>query len=178
MKSWFALQTVFNQEKNTQQALLLRGYTVYLPLTLMDKRRAKRLKHPYPDLRITEPLFPCYLFVEMDEGKDDFHPIRFTPGVNKIVQMSIKIIDGVEYPYPTPVPSDIIVLLKALEDKQGIHQTQTDYNKGDKIRITYGSFHDVIAIVEGTKEDRVFALLDILGKQQQIEFDYQQVEPI
>ena len=169
MTAWYVVQTRNCQEQNTEQALLAKGYTVYLPLTLMDKRLRK-----FP--KVITPLFPTYLFIQMNEGEDDFHPIRFTPGVLKIVQMSIKTIDGVEYPYPTPIATHIIDGLRALEDEQGIHDIQIDYMHGDKVRIKRGAFHDCVAVVDGTKECSVFALLEILGQQQRVELDYREVE--
>lgn len=172
MKAWYAVKCKHYRELETDIALNVRGIETYLPQTRKDKRNTHN-KNLH-----TEPLFPSYLFIHMNEGEDDFYVVDKTPGVIGTVKLTHREIDGEMYDYPTVVPDAIIEELKAREDEQGIHAVKYDYQKGDPIRIKSGPFHDVEALVTGTKDERVLALITILGKQQSIELNYGQVEPV
>ena len=174
MKSWYALQTKYQQEQSVETALKVRGYNAYCPLTLTDKRRITT----YATFKcLTEPLFPMYLFVQMSEGEDDFYPITKTPGVTNIVKMTERE-DG--YLYPTIIPVEIIAVLKAHEDEQGIHSNhKVDYEKGDRIMITEGSFIDYPAEIFSTdKHKRAIVLVEIFNRLSQVEVDYRNIVPL
>ncbi len=173
MKHWYAVMTNYNREQAAESALNSRGISAYCPLTLTDKRRITA----YAAFRhLTEPLFPRYLFVQMDEGEDDFYPITKTPGITRIVKMTERE-DG--YLYPTIIPDEIIEGLKALEDEQGIHSNyQVDYQKGDRVRVVKGIFKDLsaeIATISGIQ--RVGVLIEMMGSFKNIELDYRDIEP-
>ena len=151
------------QEQNTDMAFTVRGYKTYLPLTLKDKRKGAQPKN------IVEPLFPRYLFVELIEGHDEFHPVTKIPGVVSIVKFGGQ---------PAPVPASVIRELQAREDEQGIHETQNDYQEGDAVRIKSGLFAGIEGIVKARNgEGRVLALMEIMGEQQ-VSLNRRDIEPI
>ena len=169
--SWYLVQTKSSQEQNVELRLLQQKYDAYCPLTRADKR--------LQPAREIIPLFPNYVFVSAEEGETDFHPIRKTVGVLRIVSLSERNIDGIPYLMPTPVPGALIRSLKRLENEKGIHEIRHDYQQGDTIRIKSGPFHDVEAIVQRINgKDRVEALLEFMGSLQRVELDYRQVEPL
>ena len=167
---WYLTQIKTGQEEATSLRLAAQGYITYLPITLADKRRRQNG---------TIPLFPGYTFCRMTEGTDDFHPVKKTPGVLRLISMSArKDDDGVMRLYPTPVPDNLIDALKQLETEQGIHVTDHDYKEGERIRILSGPLKDREAIVTGTAQERIDALMEIMGQQQRMQFGYGEVEPI
>jgi len=166
---WYLLKSKHRQEYNVDMNLTAKGYEVYLPLALTDKRLNRSSQYT------TEPLFRSYIFFKMREGLDDFHEVSKTPGVFQIVKMTP---DQYGYYNPTPVPERIIHSLKQLEDDSGVHSMDNDYKQGDKIRIKAGAFHDIEAIIEAkTADDRVVVLLNILGGKKKVELKYHQIEP-
>lgn len=168
--SWYAITCKVRQEQNTDMALTVRGYKTYLPLTLKDRRKQPENRSK----NVTEPLFPRYLFIYMSEGEDDFYPITKVPGVVSLVKMTY--VDNCLC--PTPVSDKVIESLKALEDEQGIHATTHDYEEGDRIRVKSGVFKDIETIVKARSgDDRVIALMHVMGKTHEIELDYRTVEP-
>jgi len=170
MLNWYALTTKHGQEENTENALLARQYETYLPLTFKDKRKSR-----YPKSLITEPMFPCYTFVRLNEGKDDFYPVSKVPGVVGIVKLTIR--DG--YKHPTPVPPGVIIALQQTENENGVHAIKFDYQCHDPIRIKAGPFKDQIAKIHSVRSSqRVIALLSIMGGEHKIELDYRQIQPI
>lgn len=177
MKAWYALQTKHQQEQNTEKALASRGYSVYLPLTLIDKRKHRIITTEATWEYFTEPLFPTYLFVQISEGDDDFYPITETPGVLKIVKMTKR---GDGYLYPTMIPDKIIASLRELEDEQGVHSRhKADYEKGDKVQIVRGAFKDFPAeIFSMDKVERVNILIDFFNSVKKIEVSYRDISPV
>ena len=177
MKCWYCLQTKHKQEENTKDALESRGYKVYLPLALIDKRKHRIITTEATWEYFTEPLFPTYLFVQISEGEDDFYPITETSGVLKIVKMT-KRDDG--YLYPTIIPDEIITALRELEDAQGIHSRhKADYEKGDKVQVIRGVFKDFPAeIYSMDKVERVSILIDFFNSVKEIEVSYRDIEPV
>lgn len=177
MRAWYCIQTKHQQEQNTEKALASRGYPVYLPLTLIDKRKHKIITTEATWVYFTEPLFPTYLFVQISEGKDDFYPITKTPGVLKIVKMT-KRDDG--YLYPTIIPDEVIEALRELEDAQGVHSRhKVDYEIGDKINVVRGIFKGLpseISTMSG--DERVGILIQMLGSFKNIQLAYRDIEPV
>ncbi|HDY88607.1 MAG TPA: hypothetical protein ENH82_10935 [bacterium] len=174
MKSWYALQCRFQQELKTKDALTARGYEVYLPLTLTDKRRITT----YATFKnLTEPLFNGYLFIQMSEGLDDFRPITEVQGVTNVVKMSERE-DG--YLYPTVIPDEIIEALKAHEDGQGIHSChKVDYEQGDEIRVVRGAFKDLPGeIYSNDKDMRVVVLIELFNAIKKVEIEHRDIEPV
>lgn len=172
MKNWYTIECKIREEFKVNDRLTNQGYESYLPVTNKDKRY---LTPGATVKNILTALFPRYLFVRMNEGEDDFHPVSKTPGVIRIVKMTRRD-DG--YLYPTAVPEYVINFLKGMEDERGIRDTQENHVKGDVIRISDmdSPFYGLTAIVDGDPDERVIALLNIMGKLHKIPFDYWQVE--
>ncbi len=171
MEAWYALNCKYYEEANTESCLISMGYSVYLPITLIDKRMCTG------DGQRTEPLFYGYLFVQMDEGIDDFYPITKTPGVLKIIKMTRRE-DG--YLYPTRIADEAIDVLKGIEDEQGLHLNhKNDYAQGDPVRVTAGPFKDCLAeITSLTKKQRINVLIEVLNRSMEIEVDYMSITPV
>ena len=163
--TWFLLQVKTKQEIRCERLLKETGYGAYCPMTLPDKRKGEKVIDPIP-------LFPSYLFCQITTGVDDFHPIRKTPGVLRIVSLSMTE-HGLE---PTKVPDQTIINLRAREDEQGIHDAPHDYQKGDSVRLKHGPLAGYEAIITGTSESRVYALLEYMGTQA-MKLDYREIEP-
>lgn len=159
---WFLVQTIKGRENIAYVNLLRQHYSAYLPVAKADKR--------WQELDY-EPLFPSYLFVFMTLGSDDFHPIRKTQGVSRLVQFGTT---------PAVVPTSIIDNLRKMENESGIHDIgKVDYERGDRVRILTGPFAGMMAeFWRRTPKERIILLLDVLGKSTEIEMSFRQVEPI
>lgn len=171
MKSWYCIKTISQKEIEAESNLKAQGYKTYCPLKLTDKRKRRKTD------TLTEPLFPRYMFISMEEGEDSFYPVSKTPGVARIIKLTEREIDGVIYLYPTQVPDYIIENLREIEDKCGIHVTKHDYQAGDRVRIKGGAFDNYEALIQATAQDRVIILLDIIGKLRPVKMAYHEVEP-
>ena len=83
------------------------GFATYLPRYLKRRRHARRI-----DV-VAAPLFPRYLFVEIDMTVQRWRSIYSTIGVSRLV------CNG---EYPAPVPEQVIEELKSRQNASGLIQ--------------------------------------------------------
>ena len=77
--NWYVVQSKPRKESLAEENLQRQGFTTYYPHTAQPKRRRQRWQ------KVLEPLFPRYLFVQLNVGVDNFAPIRSTLGVVVLV---------------------------------------------------------------------------------------------
>lgn len=163
-KRWYLVYAKPRQEGVAQTNLLRQGYNSYLPLVRQPRRRRGRR------VTVIGPMFPRYLFVQLDRRTDNWAPIRSTLGVVSIVRFG---------QLPAAVPDDLIALMKAREDEKGVQVLPADdYKRGARVRITAGGLAGYEAVfVTRTSRDRVVVLLEILGKYTRTSVDAAALEP-
>ena len=165
MKCWYLIHSKPQQEYLARENLQRQGYEIYLPLAPVRRRRRGR-SYTEPG-----PMFPRYLFIYLGEGIDDWGPIRSTLGVSALVKFG---------QVPARVPDNLIQMLKAKEDADGIQVLPHNLlKKGEKIRIMAGPFEGYEGLFEAQSgRDRVVILLNILEKQARLEIQQSKVEVI
>lgn len=149
---WYLLQCKPRQELRAQENLGRQGYHCFAPVISSDKiRKGKRVS-------VTEPLFPGYLFIQLDRINDNWAPIRSTLGVSRIVAFN-----GA----PTSVPQGVIErLLRAASQDSEVRQTLTP---GDSLQLSGGPFKELDVIFHSYNgEERVFVLLNIMQQQHKL----------
>lgn len=158
MKKWYLIKTKPRQEQKAKQNLENQHYQIYLPMLILRKKRRGIW------LEVTEPLFPSYLFICIDDLTDNWSPIRSTKGVANFVRFGID-------SKPSFVFEEIIENLKKSEYEQGLHKKDSSqFKKGEKVIISNDRFDNISAIFDNkSKQDRVFILLDMLGRQNRVE---------
>lgn len=147
--AWYLVHTKPRQESTALTHLTRQGYTCYLPEMRVERIRQRKL------LVCTEPLFPRYLFVQLDasgKGKS-WTPIRSTLGVSQLVHFGNR---------PATLPEQLIHVLRSRETEQ---LTQTLFHTGEKVLITTGPFAGIVAVYQmSNAEQRSMVLLNILSK--------------
>ncbi|RJQ48216.1 MAG: transcription/translation regulatory transformer protein RfaH [Gammaproteobacteria bacterium] len=162
-KHWYLIHSKPREEEVARTNLERQGYTVYLPLCKLLRRRLGRRIHA------VGPLFPRYLFIRLESGIDDWRPIRSTKGVATLVRFGME---------PARVPRTLIETLMARADPAGVHVLPgKEFKPGAPVRIMEGVMHDYDAIfLARSAHDRVILLLDIIGKQVRIEVEAAHIE--
>ena len=158
-RQWYVVQTQANAENKAVSHLARQGFATYLPRYLKRRRHARRV-----DV-VAAPLFPRYLFVEIDMAVQRWRSIYSTIGVSRLV------CNG---EFPAAVPERVVGLLKNREDTSGFIQLddRSKFKAGDKIRILEGAFYDCLGIYDGMSDhDRVEILLDLLGRKVRVLLD-------
>ena len=105
---------------------------------------------------VIEPLFPGYLFIELDIDQQNTAPIRSTRGVISLVRHG-----GT----PRPIPADIV---DQLIDAQQAHgeaiEPEKLFKAGDEVTLIDGPFAGLTAIFEAqSSQERVILMLNMLG---------------
>ena len=97
MSKWYVVYTRPNQEQRAEVNLARQGYRTWLPVMERSRRRAKRFESGHA------PLFPQYLFVELDIGREPWRAINGTFGVKRLLA------DG---PRPRALPEEFVAALR------------------------------------------------------------------
>jgi len=153
MKQWYVIQTHAMAEEKAAFNLKRQGYGAYLPRYLKKRSHARRVDW------VARPLFPCYLFVEMDVEMTQWQAIRSTIGVSHFICLG---------DLPAPVPEGIVEAIIAREDEKGhVGLSFGDlFKKGQEIEITNGPMAEILAIFDCVDDkERGFVLMEILGRQ-------------
>ena len=114
---------------------------------------------------IAAPLFPRYLFVEIDIAVQRWRVIQSTVGVSRLVAHG----DA-----PVAVHDDVIGALRRREDASGHVRLdiRPKFKVGDPVRVLEGAFCDCLGIYEGMSDhERVGILLDLLGRKVRVRID-------
>jgi transcriptional antiterminator RfaH len=153
MLRWYLVHTKPSREAIAQDNLERQGFEVYFP----------RLKHIVRwGRRTTErvsALFPRYLFLRLDEGRQSLRPVHSTLGVASVVRF------GLQY---TSVPEAVIAELQLRADPEsGLHRLSNAavLVHGTKVRISAGAFDGLEGVFQRPAgADRVVVLLNLLGQ--------------
>ncbi len=149
-RTWYLVQSKPRNETRALENLVRQGYETYLPLIEVERLQRGKL------LRKQEPLFPRYLFLHLEEGNDNWGPIRSTLGVAGMVRF------GQAF---AAVPDPVIEAIR--ERTQEIRETL--FARGDAVQVVSGplvGLEGVFEIADG--EQRSFVLLEFMQKHQRI----------
>lgn len=156
MNRWYVVYTRTGMQRMALGHLENQGYTAYLPQRLKERRHARRID------TVKIPLFPRYLFVELDLATDGWHAINGTYGVGYLITMGAR---------ASAVPPGIVEAIRARENAEGLVEIAEacPYAAGDVIEITHGAFADQTGIFKcGDDNQRVTLLLSMLGREMEV----------
>ncbi len=163
MKKWLAIHSKPRQENTAEENLIRQGFEVYCPKIRMERKtRGKRIK-------VIEALFPRYLFVRFEPGHDCTASISYTRGVRQIIRFGSEL---------AIVSDDIVRLLKSsASHSSGLHvELVPEFKKGDQISIIDGPFMGLSGVFhKSNAEERVIILLNVLGEQNRVALQREQV---
>ncbi|OFX08799.1 MAG: hypothetical protein A2516_08565 [Alphaproteobacteria bacterium RIFOXYD12_FULL_60_8] len=165
MLTWFAVNTLARAEDKAKFNLERQGFSVYLPRYLKKRRHARRTEI------VPTPLFPRYLFVGLDKDTARWRSINSTFGVCRLLT------NGNE---PIPVPPSIMDMILARENEEGwVEMTPSlPYREGEKVQVLDGPMKDHVGLFSGVDDnERVFVLLDLMGRAVKIRMDAEHIGP-
>jgi transcriptional antiterminator RfaH len=160
---WYVAQTQPHAESKAVIHLGRQGFTTYLPRYLKRRRHARRVEI------VSAPLFPRYLFVEIDVAIQRWRSIYSTVGVSKLVCTGDT---------PTPVSDQVISLLKSREDAAGFIELERrpQFRVGEEVRVLDGVFSECLGLYDGMSDrNRIAVLLDLLGRKVRVVVDAESV---
>lgn len=164
-KAWYLVYTKPRQERYARENLERQGYEVYLPLIRDRHRRKGRY------VESIDAMFPRYLFIHLDQGTDNWAPIRSTFGVTGLVYFGFK---------PARVAPELIAFLRGRDDEEGCQSMPApDFQHGDRVRIVDGAMAGYEGLFGArSSKDRVTILLQFAGTFTQVDMSLHELEPV
>ena len=149
--TWYALQHKPAQGDRALQHLQNQDIACFYPKISVEKikggKRSKKL----------EPLFPGYLFVNLEQTDPMWSKLRSTRGVLRIVGFASK---------PAPISDAVIQHIKESLDSVA---DQGGIKPGQAVQLSEGPFEGINAIFQSYDgEERAIVLVNFMQKQQSI----------
>ena len=146
--SWFVVATKPNAERLACTHLERQGFMPYLPQLKVQRRHARRVE------MVNRPLFPRYVFVELDLRVAHWHAINGTYGVQHILTH-----DG----RPHALQDGFVDALMARE-QDGFEDLSQQLQPGDMAQVCGGPFDEQIGkILSADQAGRVRLLMNLMG---------------
>src|SRR5262249_30568267 len=139
--------------------LLQQGFEIYLPRYLKRRSHARKIE------RVPSPVFPRYMFVQIDMATQRWRSIQSTFGVSHLV------LQGAD---PARVAPEVINSLKAREYECCYVKLdqQPKFSLGEKVRVLAGVFAENLGLFDGMADrERVAILLDLLGRKVRVKLE-------
>ena len=154
---WFLVQSQPRNELRAQMHLSMQGFRTYIPLILKTTQHARQFR------TIRAPLFPRYLFIILDLGRDRWLSVRSTVGVASLFTCDDR---------PVAVPLGIVEALLERSNDATAPCVDDGLKNGQAIRIISGAFAANVGILERLDENgRVQVLLDMMGGTVRVNID-------
>lgn len=143
---WYVVYTKKMQEVRALTQLENQRFTCYLPtLQTWSVSRGK----PAPR---TEPLFPRYLFLRMDEASKNWSAVRSTRGVSELVMFGGR---------PATLPH---VLIAAMQKEQR-KASRPAFKPGESVVVTHGPFAGLNGIYQlNCGNARALVLIELMSQ--------------
>ncbi|HAW94465.1 MULTISPECIES: transcription/translation regulatory transformer protein RfaH [unclassified Arsukibacterium] len=159
---WYLLYCKPRQEQRAQQHLANQGFSSFVPVLTVNKLKAGK------QVKVTEPMFPRYLFLQISSEQLNLSTIRSTRGVTDFVRFGQQL---------AQVPNSLIT---TLSQQQMAQQQQEDQNQpfkpGDELTVLNGPFSGIQAVYQLADGDkRSIVLLNLLGQWVKTAMDNQQI---
>lgn len=150
MMNWYATYTRCNHERVVNKLLNEKGINTFLPQIIVPSRRKDR------KILIKRPLFPNYLFVELDQIRDNWMKVFRTPGLVRICGNG----------RPTPVPNDAIESIRIFVNSDRNIYPLPYLQIGSRVQVISGPLTGAIGILvrEDRKRRRLVVSIELMGQ--------------
>ena len=162
MNQWYLIQFKPNSYRQAERHLTSQGFKTFLPMQETLGRKASRF------VSRLKPLFPGYMFIQLDPDIAPWRKVSNTIGVSKIVSFEGK---------PKPLPPKLISTLIHQCDCNGKILPNYDVCKGDSVKLLSSPFTNFLATVDKIdREKRIWVLLEFMGHKTRLKLSQQQIE--
>jgi transcriptional antiterminator RfaH len=156
-RRWYVAQTLPHREAGARQQLLAQGFEAYLPQVWKTVRHARKMR------TVRAPIFPGYLFIQMDVARARWRAVNGTFGVTRLLTAHDR---------PAPAPVGVVESLLAMEDCDGVVRRDAALLPGQRVTLTAGPFARTVGeLLRLDGPARACVLLEIMGGQVPITVD-------
>ncbi len=160
MRNWHLVLTRPRQERKALLQLERQGYEVWLPMARDSAAKAEATR--------LAPLFPRYLFVNVDSETDNTAPIRSTIGCCGLVRFGMSL---------ALLPAQAVEAIRVRCDDQGCVRIGRDWEPGAQLKVMEGPFAGFEAVFQArSATERVSVLLHWLGVTRSVQMPASQLQ--
>lgn len=157
-QGWSLVQLKPNGLAAARRNLERQGFQTFMPQVRTTQRISNSFRETF------SPLFPGYLFTEINWSSSPWRRIDSTLGVARIVRFGDR--------KPAAVSLELIQGLRARCDGTGILGPMDNLSAGDRVRILRGPFANFVSTIEDIGADRrIWVLMDLLGRKARVSLD-------
>ena len=166
---WYLVQCKPNAAQIAVSNLENQSFNTFLPLHEITKRKGKIFQQQI------RPLFPGYVFVQIDPDQGPWRQVNSTRGVTRLVRL------GAE---PSVVPNEIVQTLIARCDENSVlrqtSKTQsTQFHAGNQAQVVQGPFSGFIATISDIEpNNRINILIELMGQTTKVAINADALQPI
>jgi transcription antitermination factor NusG len=161
--SWYAGYTKCNHERVVKKLLYDKGINTFLPEIIVPSRRKNR------KILIKRPLFRNYLFIELDEIRENWMKVFRTPGLARICGNG----------RPMPIPDDDINSIRIFISSDRSLYPLPFLHVGARVQVTSGPLTGAIGILvrEDRKKRRLSVSVELMGQSVVVSLFDDEVKP-
>ena len=159
-QAWVAVNTQPHRERYAVEDLERQEFHAYCPSIRKQVRHARRARE------VVRPLFPGYVFVQVDPELQQWRPILSTFGVRSVVRCG----DRLSF-----VEDSFVESLRAREIDGAIAKPEGALHVGQRVNIAGGP---VDGLVEISERDRLTVLMNLLNQPTKVKVHTQQISPV
>lgn len=147
---WYALAVQPRKENYVETQLRAQGYNIACP------RYRKVVRHARQTKTVLAPLFPGYLFVEIDLTVQNWRKANWIPGSIGLVKFDNK---------PAFLGADFVDQFVLRNGEDGLISFKDDLKVGDQVRAIGGAMDNMVGeVVALSDNDRVKILMEALNR--------------
>lgn len=147
---WYVARTQPHAESRAAANLERQGFLTFCPRFRKSRRHARRLES------VVVPLFPNYLFVQLDLSCDRWRAVNGTRGVARMIMQG---------DLPQPVAPGVVESLQQRMRVDGTIDMTARLEIGQSVRVAQGPFVDLVGrLAQLDSAGRVRVLLSLLGR--------------
>ena len=161
--SWYAGYTKCNHERVVKKILHDKGVNTFLPEIIVPGRRNNR------KILIKRPLFRNYLFIELNEMRENWMKVFRTPGLARICGNG----------RPTAIPDEDIESIKIFINSDRNIYPLPFLHVGARVQVISGPLTGAIGILvrEDRKKRRLSVSLELMGQSVVVSLFDDEVKP-
>lgn len=166
---WYLVQSKPGAAQIAARNLENQGFGTFLPLQEITKRNDKTFQQQI------RPLFPGYLFVQLNPNQGPWRQVNSTRGVARLVRVSTE---------PSVVPNNIVTELMAqCDDQQVLRKTccssARQLHAGKQAQVTQGPLSGfIVSVTDSAPNDRINILIEMMGQATKIAIDARALQPL
>lgn len=173
MMKWYVVHTysgfeekvkIAIEDKVAKQSLQEKIGKVLIPTEkIVELKRGKKQES-------NKKFYPGYILVELELEDETWHLVKNTPRVTNFV-------GGAN---PVPLPDEEVAIILDQQEKGAQKEVRMQFEKGDAVRITDGSFSNFTGYIDEVNIDqgRLRVMVSIFGRETPVELNFYQVEKV